>query len=118
MKKLLTLAGIAVALAAVILVVVKLLNRNEELTAPSAERSEGLDLPTFDESELGGQVSPELLSILVCPEDKGPLTLSDDGKWLVNPRNGYRYPIRKGIPVMLIEEGRKNQDTSLIQLNA
>ena len=59
-------------------------------------------------------VSPELLSILVCPEDKGPLTLSADAKWLINPRNGYRYPIRRGIPVMLIEEGRKNRDASLI----
>jgi uncharacterized protein YbaR (Trm112 family) len=79
------------------------------------ERSDTLDLPSFDESELGGTVSPELLSILVCPEDRGSLTLSNDGKWLVNPRNGYRYPIRKGIPVMLIEEGRRNQDVSLIQ---
>ncbi|MEA3337083.1 MAG: Trm112 family protein [Chloroflexota bacterium] len=59
-------------------------------------------------------MSPELLDILVCPEDKGPLVLSEDGKWLINPRNGYRYPIRKGIPVMLIEEGRNYRDVSLI----
>ena len=31
----------------------------------------------------------------------------DDRKFLLNPRNGYRYPIRNGIPVMLIEEGKK-----------
>ncbi len=118
MKKLLTLVGIVATAAAVAWVVIKLLGRSEEVAAPSAERSEGIDLPSFDESELGGQVSPELLSILVCPEDKGPLTLAEDGKWLINPRNGYRYPIRKGIPVMLIEEGRRNQDTSLIQAAA
>jgi len=115
MKKLLVLAGVVIGAVAAIVVILKLLNRDEVAQAPSMERSDTMDLPSFDESELGGAVSPELLSILVCPEDRGPLTLSNDGKWLVNPRNGYRYPIRKGIPVMLIEEGRRNQDVSLIQ---
>lgn len=67
----------------------------------------------IDESTLGGDVSPELLERLVCPLDKGPLELVD-GKWLVNPRNGYRYPITDGIPVMLIEVGERYRDTSLI----
>ncbi|MEZ4863733.1 MAG: Trm112 family protein [Caldilineaceae bacterium] len=62
---------------------------------------------SLDEAPLGGTISPELLKILVCPEDKGPLELVDDGKFLLNPRNGYKYPIRNGIPVMLIEEGKK-----------
>jgi uncharacterized protein len=115
MKKLIMFAGFAIGVAAAVVVILKLLNRGEPQQAPAMERSDSLDLPSFDESELGGPVSPELLSILVCPEDRGPLTLSNDGKWLVNPRNGYRYPIRKGIPVMLIEEGRKNQDLSLAQ---
>jgi uncharacterized protein YbaR (Trm112 family) len=115
MKKLLVLAGVAVGAIAAVVIIFKLVNRDQAVQAPSMERSDALDLPAFDESELGGTVSPELLSILVCPEDRGPLTLSSDGKWLVNPRNGYRYPIRKGIPVMLIEEGRRNQDVSLIQ---
>jgi uncharacterized protein YbaR (Trm112 family) len=50
---------------------------------------------------------------LVCPEDKGPLELVDQGQFLLNPRTGYKYPIRNGIPVMLIEEGKKYQDASL-----
>jgi uncharacterized protein YbaR (Trm112 family) len=62
---------------------------------------------SLDEAPLGGEISEDLLKILVCPEDKGPLELTDDGKFLLNPRNGYRYPIRNGIPVMLIEEGKK-----------
>ena len=48
---------------------------------------------------------------------KARLELVDDGKFLLNPRNGYKYPIRNGIPVMLIEEGKKYQDKSLIQSN-
>jgi uncharacterized protein YbaR (Trm112 family) len=69
---------------------------------------------SLDDAPLGGQISDELLKILVCPEDKGPLELVDDGKFLLNPRNGYKYPIRNGIPVMLIEEGKKFQDQSLV----
>jgi uncharacterized protein YbaR (Trm112 family) len=72
---------------------------------------------SLDDAPLGGQVSDELLKILVCPEDKGALELVDDGKFLLNPRNGYKYPIRNGIPVMLIEEGKKYQDKSLVRTN-
>jgi uncharacterized protein YbaR (Trm112 family) len=74
-------------------------------------------IKSLDEAPLGGSISEELLKILVCPEDKGPLELVDDGKFLLNPRNGYKYPIRNGIPVMLIEEGKKYQDKSLIRSN-
>lgn len=69
-------------------------------------------IKSLDDAPLGGAISPELLKILVCPEDKGPLELVDDGKFLLNPRNGYKYPIRDGIPVMLIEEGKKHRDPS------
>lgn len=68
----------------------------------------------IDESTLGGEVSPDLLERLVCPLDKGPLQLVD-GKWLVNPRNGYRYPITDGIPVMLVEVGERYRDPSLAE---
>lgn len=72
---------------------------------------------SLDDAPLGGQISAELLKILVCPEDKGPLQLVDDGKFLLNPRNGYKYPIRNGIPVMLIEEGKKHRDPSFVATN-
>ncbi len=71
----------------------------------------------LDEKPLGGSISEELLKILVCPEDKGELNLVDDGKYLHNPRNGYKYPIRDGIPVMLIEEGKKNREQNLASTN-
>lgn len=71
----------------------------------------------LEETPLGGEVSAQLLEILVDPEDKGKLELIEGGKFLLNPRNGYRYPIRGGIPVMLIEEGKKHQDKSLAGAN-
>ena len=92
----------------------------QALGRPQAEGSSTGVLPEtpvtpLEDAPLGGEVSPQLLEILVDPEDKGALQLMDDSKFLLNPRNGYRYPIRNGIPVMLIEEGKKYQDTGLIQ---
>lgn len=74
---------------------------------------EGDDPYAVDPATLGGDVSPDLIASLVCPLDKGPLELVD-GQWLVNRRNGYRYPISDGIPVMLVEVGERYRDTSLI----
>ena len=86
--------------------------------APSSAVKSGVlpsqPIKSLDEAPLGGKISEELLKILVCPEDKGPLTSVDDGKFLLNPRNGYKYPIRNGIPVMLIEEGKKYRDPNFV----
>jgi uncharacterized protein YbaR (Trm112 family) len=45
----------------------------------------------------------KLLSILVCPQDRGPLLLVDD-ECLYNPRLRRAYPIDDGIPVLLVDE--------------
>jgi uncharacterized protein len=45
----------------------------------------------------------KLLSILVCPQDRGPLLLVDD-EFLYNPRLRRAYRIEDGIPVLLIDE--------------
>ncbi|CAO5170726.1 Tetraacyldisaccharide 4-kinase [Frankia sp. AiPs1] len=44
-------------------------------------------------------IDPELLKILACPVDKGPLELVDGT--LVNPRLGHRYEVRAGVPILL-----------------
>jgi uncharacterized protein YbaR (Trm112 family) len=44
----------------------------------------------------------KLLSILVCPEDRGPLLLVDEV--LYNPRLRHAYRIEDGIPVLLVDE--------------
>jgi len=53
-------------------------------------------------------VDESLLSILVCPADRGPLMLVDSGggQELYNPRLRRAYRIEDGIPVLLIEEAR------------
>ena len=49
-------------------------------------------------------LDPQLLSILACPEDKGPLLYFQDEDSLYNPRLHRRYAIRDDIPIMLIDE--------------
>lgn len=52
-------------------------------------------------------IDKELLEILACPQCKTKVKLESD--WIIcqNPQCGLRYPIRDGIPVMLIEEAEK-----------
>jgi uncharacterized protein YbaR (Trm112 family) len=46
----------------------------------------------------------QLLEILACPEDKGPLLYFPDEDGLYNPRLRRRYRVDDDIPVMLIDE--------------
>ena len=52
-------------------------------------------------------VDPKLLEILVCPLTKGPLRYDADKQELVSEQANLAYPIRDGIPIMLVDEARK-----------
>ena len=51
---------------------------------------------------------PQLLAILVCPADRGPLLLAGDV--LYNPRLRKVYRIEDGIPVLLVDEALDADD--------
>jgi len=53
------------------------------------------------------RADPKLLEILVCPLTKAPLEYDADKQELVSRQAGLAFPIREGIPVMLVEEARK-----------
>lgn len=58
---------------------------------------------------------PKLLSILRCPLTRSELRL--EGDELVATRGGLRYPIRDGIPVLLVDEASLPPDVrSLAEL--
>jgi uncharacterized protein len=57
-------------------------------------------------------LDPRLLSVLACPEDKGPLYYLGDADGLYNPRLHRRYLVRDGIPVMLIDEADAVDETT------
>ncbi|HZA77702.1 MAG TPA: Trm112 family protein [Acidimicrobiales bacterium] len=55
-------------------------------------------------------LDPQLLEILACPEDKGPLLYFADEDTLYNPRLKRRYAVREDIPIMLIDEAETVDD--------
>jgi uncharacterized protein YbaR (Trm112 family) len=56
------------------------------------------------------KVDPKLLDLLVCPLTKGRLSFKRDSNELVSERAQLAYPIRDGIPIMLVSEARKIED--------
>ena len=58
--------------------------------------------PTDPHSE----VDPKLLEILVCPLTKGPLRYDAAAQELISDKARLAYPIRDGIPIMLVDEAR------------
>lgn len=51
-------------------------------------------------------VDPELLAILVCPVTRGPLRYDPAAGELISETAGLAYPVRDGVPVLLVEEAR------------
>ncbi len=78
----------------------------------------------MSESDKSAPFNPMLLELLRCPvavhdkslgPDPGRLELVH-GCWLVSAESGMKYPIRDGIPIMLIEEGEKWKNTPVEKL--
>jgi uncharacterized protein YbaR (Trm112 family) len=63
-------------------------------------------------------LDPQLLEILACPEDKGPLLYFQDEDCLYNPRLQRRYSIKDDIPIMLIDEAETVADDEHARLLA
>ncbi len=51
-------------------------------------------------------VDPKLLEILVCPKTKGNLEFDHVQQELISRQAGLAYPIRDGVPIMLVAEAR------------
>jgi uncharacterized protein len=56
------------------------------------------------------EIDPRLLEILVCPLTKAPLRYDRAAQELVSEEAGLAYPIRDGIPIMLVDEARPLRD--------
>jgi uncharacterized protein len=52
------------------------------------------------------EIDPRLLEILVCPLTKAPLRYDREAQELISEEAGLAYPIRDGIPIMLVDEAR------------
>ncbi|MBM3547534.1 MAG: Trm112 family protein [Alphaproteobacteria bacterium] len=65
-----------------------------------------------DTKPAAGAIDPKLLEILVCPLTKGPLRYDREAQELVSEQAKLAYPIRDGIPIMLVDEARSTDDES------
>jgi uncharacterized protein YbaR (Trm112 family) len=61
-----------------------------------------------------GAVDPKLLDLLVCPLTKGPLRYDRERQELISEQAGLAYPIRDGIPIMLVDEARPIDEADAI----
>ncbi|MEG8040954.1 Trm112 family protein [Sphingomonas sp. LR60] len=52
-------------------------------------------------------IDPWLLERLVCPATRTPLRYDAGRQELVSEAGGVAYPVRDGVPVLLVEEARR-----------
>ena len=55
-------------------------------------------------------IDPKLLELLVCPVTKQALVYDRERQELVSKAAGLAFPIRDGIPIMLVDEARKLEE--------
>jgi len=72
------------------------------MTQPDPEQAKG--------PNSAGEVDPKLLEILVCPLTKQRLDYDREAQELISRSAKLAFPIRDGIPVLLVDEARKLED--------
>ena len=61
------------------------------------------EVPNREQNE----VDPKLLDVLVCPLSKTPLIYDKKANELISKSSGLAFPIRNGVPILLIDEARQ-----------
>jgi len=64
----------------------------------------------MDPTERGSDIDVKLLELLVCPVSKQKLRYDRERQELISTAAGLAFPIRDGIPIMLVDEARKLDD--------
>lgn len=60
--------------------------------------------------ESGAHIDPRLLDLLVCPLTKAPLRYDRSNQLLISDKAKLAFPIRDGIPIMLVDEAKPIDD--------
>lgn len=61
----------------------------------------------MSEPSLPAEVDPRLLEVLICPQSRKPLRYDREKQELISESARLAYPVRDGVPIMLIEEARE-----------
>ena len=65
-------------------------------------------------STSGAALDPALLDLLICPLTKGPLRYDRVRNELISEQAGLAYPVRDGIPIMLVDDARQLDEADRI----
>jgi uncharacterized protein YbaR (Trm112 family) len=60
------------------------------------------------------ELSSELLKIIVCPVSKKPLKYDRQAQELISEEAGLAFPIKEGIPILLVDKARKISNKDFI----
>jgi uncharacterized protein len=63
-------------------------------------------------TDLGRRADPRLLDLLVCPITKTSLRYDAEKQELISDKAHLAFPIREGIPILLVDEARKLNDAT------
>lgn len=66
--------------------------------------------PAIDPNRRMTRIDPKLLEVLVCPLTKGPLEYDREAGELISRKAGLAFPVRDGIPIMLVDEARQIEE--------
>ena len=66
---------------------------------------------TEDKKMNYGKLDPRLLDILACPITKSTLIYDEKAQELISKKANLAFPIRDGIPIMLIDEARELENS-------
>ncbi|RMF33668.1 MAG: Trm112 family protein [Alphaproteobacteria bacterium] len=73
--------------------------------------SEDADRPAAESGPPHGPgFDRRMLEALVCPVTRGMLIWDEERQELISKSAGYAFPVREGIPIMLIDEARRLDD--------
>ena len=61
---------------------------------------------------MGMKFDKNLLKVIVCPKTHTKLVLEENENELISKAAGLAFPIRNGIPILLIDQAREIQDVS------
>jgi uncharacterized protein YbaR (Trm112 family) len=86
------------------------MNQEESETPPGTPPKTPAEAPPETAAADAAAVDPKLLEILVCPLTKQGLRYDRDAQELISEAARLAYPIRDGIPIMLVEEARQLDD--------
>lgn len=56
---------------------------------------------------MSAEIDPKLLEVLVCPQSRKPLRYDKARQELVSDEARLAYPVRDGVPILLIDEARE-----------